>query len=519
MSKPGVMRYLLLSLCLFALASTTSAQQVICERLYGTSNHLAAGYISAGGLYMPTADSILLVANQTYPMAPSGYTGRTTLHRLGRTQCDTARLAEIGRSDENTSIGYSRLTQTRRRDLLVFGQRYPNGTPADSPRLQVQAITRQGVIRWTRHHSSGGQYDEPTGILEAPDRGMYLSTYSFLPGTPNVQGVLYKLDSLGRLRWQRTYAHDRGNPFHFGAPVYTRRGTLLVAGTTRYTQVQVVEVGQHGDSLYSRVVMPARQNIYNIRQTSLRPLRDGGFLLAGLLDTLVSPFGITYPYLINLDANLNVRWSYIHRQGGAQGTSFFLISGYELTNGALCAVFSQYAGSSRVLEERFLQVSATGTLLTTDSFNTVLNLPPGEVMRPTHIEPLAADSSWVIIGTTPRMYVGHVRLPGLRAVVPLPPIPAAVPLPARPARAVPALAAYPNPARHTLTVPLPAGAGAGWLVATDALGRVVARQAVAAGAAAQVLAVAGWAPGLYGLTLQGAGGRVLGRQRVSVAPE
>ena len=103
-------------------------------------------------------------------------------------------------------------------------------------------------------------------------------------------------------------------------------------------------------------------------------------------------------------------------------------------------------------------------------------------------------------------------------MVPLPPIPAAVPLAARPARAWPALAAYPNPARSALTVPLPAGAGAGQLVATDALGRVVARQHVAAGAAAQVLALAGWAPGLYVLTLE-AGGRVLGRQRVSVVPE
>ncbi|SHI89769.1 Por secretion system C-terminal sorting domain-containing protein [Hymenobacter daecheongensis DSM 21074] len=70
----------------------------------------------------------------------------------------------------------------------------------------------------------------------------------------------------------------------------------------------------------------------------------------------------------------------------------------------------------------------------------------------------------------------------------------------RPAAALPALQAYPNPGSGTFRLPLPASAAT--VRVTDALGREVLRRATPAGRPELLLDLRGQAPGLYLLTLE-----------------
>ena len=501
---------------LLLAGSTAYAQQIICERLLGTGATSGTSPLGATGLYAPTADSILMAIVK---VGTTQATTRSQLLWLGRAQCDTANFAETGRGASTTS--FVSMSKTRRRDLLVLGLRNVTTLSPDTPQLQLQAVSRRGAVRWTRRYRNYGQGQDPTGVLEAPDRGIYFTTNGSFPGSITPQSVLYKVDSLGQLLWQHPYGRSTGDVFDFVAPAYTRRGTLLLAGAYAapgYVQsVRVMEVGQHGDSLTTRVVMPVRPNIYDIHVNNLRALRDGGFLVSGYLDTL----GVTtsyYPFFIRLDANLNVRWTHIYRQGQVAG--IWSTKGYELADGTLLGVVNRGGNGLGPFASplRFVHFSAIGAVLNMYEFIPTL-LPPLQALRTDYIGPLAADSSWVLTGINGRAYLAHFRFPGLRAVVPLPGIPAAVPLGTRPAAHLD-WQLYPNPASEKINVhfTLPPGTGSAQLRCTDALGRQVHTQAVPPGTAVATVVVAAWPPGLYVLTLE-ANGQVLARQRVSVQRE
>lgn len=79
------------------------------------------------------------------------------------------------------------------------------------------------------------------------------------------------------------------------------------------------------------------------------------------------------------------------------------------------------------------------------------------------------------------------------------------------------LTAYPNPASTTLHVPytLLPGAGMGQLLAYDALGRVVLRQALPARQGEAEVSVQSWPAGLYQLTLV-FDGQVQRQQRIAI---
>ena len=87
---------------------------------------------------------------------------------------------------------------------------------------------------------------------------------------------------------------------------------------------------------------------------------------------------------------------------------------------------------------------------------------------------------------------------------------ALAPLAARSAALAPALACFPNPARSTATLRLPAPAEtAATAVLLDALGRAVRRYAVPARATETTLDVTGLAPGLYLVRYGAAVGRLV----------
>ena len=78
-------------------------------------------------------------------------------------------------------------------------------------------------------------------------------------------------------------------------------------------------------------------------------------------------------------------------------------------------------------------------------------------------------------------------------------------------------AAYPNPANHSLQIPINTQAGAAAIQVSDALGRTVLRQSIQPDAATQELNTAALAPGMYLLNITGNNGQLLNKQKFTVS--
>ncbi len=497
------MRHFLLFLVLAGAMQPVFAQQVICERRLG-SFIVGGGTFNTYplGLLVTPTDSVVLALDIQPPFISSLPTRRFALLRFGRTRCETAYLATAGQgADWGSAATELPLIATRRGRLLALAYQQ-NSVLADSGRMHLQSCSPGGQLRWDKVYRPRQQSEDGAGLLEAPDYGTYVVSRASVSGVGS-HGRLTKVDSLGRVQWQRIYgSRNSREQFNFTRPpAYTARGSLLLSGEVTRTLpngtgticIQVVEVGQHGDSITSRqfLRLPGTQPYL----ASVRPLRDGGFLLSGLLDSITTNL-IEYPFWVRLDANLNPVWTYIRRSAPTAQVYGFK-AGFELADGTLLAV---YNGTTAV---HFLRLSAAGAVL--NSFSFAPQSTPSSPLYPQFLEPVARDSSFVVLAQQRGTYLGRFRLLGLRRVLPLPPIPAAAPLGTRAdGRAGVVLGvAYPNPADDAARVNyvLPITTASAVLTLTDVLGRVVQRQTLAAGSTHTTMPVRELAAGLYQVRL------------------
>jgi hypothetical protein len=506
-------------LVLVASLRPALAQQVVCQQQQGqVIPQQGVNLIYRGSLTAVSPDSALLIRT-TFPTG--SYANSYTLPNpaglvwVRRGSCDTARFASLAATKlilqgaSGTQVTF--IMPTRRRQIRVL-----HTFSTDSTHVRLYAFTRWGQLRWARTYGTQYMPGLAQGLAEAPDGGLYLSTIARgLPGTSITS--LSKVDSLGQLKWQRTYASHRyvttSRAFGFVRPVYTVRGNLLLAGTWNVDSVGVspyglvLEANQQGDSLTSRKFPARKPARVGVLVTGVRAVRDGGFLVVSRLDS-VGRFTCGFT---RLTANLQEQWTYIYRPTNSfKFSPPELSQGLELADGSLLGAFLlQKFGNNSV---RFLRLSATGQLLQEYTV-------PSLTFAASSLAPLAADSSFVLggaDGSSGLASVLQVRLPGLRRVLAEPPLPPAqVVLAARGPAAFPA-PAYPNPAAESVTVPLLPSPVAGKLTLLDLAGRRVLAQPVAAGAASATLAVGAVAAGTYLLRYE-VPGQLPAIQRLTVA--
>jgi hypothetical protein len=403
----------------------------------------------------------------------------------------------------------------------------------DSVRIVLQFINRDGSLRWRHTPPPQELREEVTGILEAPVNGFFLVGTEYRPtmaGPQIYHDMVIRLDSTGRELWRRRYL-QRPN-MGLANPTYTARGTFVC--TTSYTTpaeygVAIWEFNQRGDSLHTQrlSIEPQQSSRLTLANTNaLAPLRDGGFILAGEVDSANTSY--FRPFLARLDPQGNQLWNYIFRRQPLVGYRFE--QPRELSDGSLVVVARNYR-SGRNNPFWLFRFNASGQLTNTYPFVSQV-LPPnnpsgnyGYFGRVVGLEALS-DSTLVLAAdfndaSSSHTYLAHLRVPGLPRLLDNHFVPAADLLATRPPLAAtnwPGRPAYPNPTATTLTLPYrrPPGTRTLALRVSDALGRTVLTQPLAPTEDVAELDVRPWSPGLYLLTLE-ADGRPLARQRVAVA--
>ena len=522
---------LLLLVWLLSHTSRVFSQQVLCERELRTN---ATALVQTVTLLRLQMDSLRLVSDNFPTFTPLRL--RTRVQRLAIGSCDTLAVGPSVVRVSNPATANSVACSNRRGQTLVAVQ-LAGGltiTNGDSIRFGVQLFNRNGTSRWFRSIRPQTSNEGVTGLIEAPGNGFFIVGFQ-TSGMGNNNAFLMRIDSLGNVQWRRSYR--RRGSFDYSNPVYTRTGTLLL--NLFYVEppfafaTGVAEFNQQGDSLTTRRVLldPQQLTRPTIASGSLLPLRDGGFALVGVVDSANT--GRDRPFLARLDRNLNLTWSYIYRAQPA--TPFLPPLGYqfaqpqELADGSLLVVASN-AQSGRGYPFWLFRFTATGTLQQAYPFvSQVLTANTsggrnGFFGTAKGLQPLSDSSLVVVAGgsdlNSSRIYLAHLRVPGLPRVIDSHYVPAAQPLAARPGRASSGagLQLYPNPAREQVRVAytLPTGTNAATLELHDALGRLLLRQALPPSRAESQLALDHLPAGLYSATLT-ADGMVRARTRLLIA--
>ncbi|HEX8330414.1 MAG TPA: T9SS type A sorting domain-containing protein [Hymenobacter sp.] len=495
-------------------ASQVFSQQLLCERELRTN---APSYVQAVTLLRLRQDTLRLVSDNLLPLVARPL--RTRVQRLNAAGCDTLPAGPAVVRVANPYSAKSLACANRRGQVLVAvqltgGRTFTN---RDSLRFGMQLFNRDGTLRWFRAIRPQTESEGATSLIEAPGNGFFI-----IGGQTNGRGgsntFLLRLDSLGQVQWRRVYS--RTGSYDYGHLVYTRSGTLLA--TLKYAALTparapataVAEFNQQGDSLTTRRVLldPQQLTWPTSASGSLLPLQDGGFALVGVVDSANTSYG--RPFLARLDRNLNLVWSHLHRQRLA--TAF--AQPQELADGSLVVVASN-GQSGRGFPFWLFRFSASGAWLQRYPFISQALTPYNAAGRygffgvAQGLQSLSDSTLVVAAGfadlNSSRVYLAHLRVPGLPRVVDSHVVPAAQPLAARPGRAAGAsLELYPNPASETLTVrhaPAPGTAPAA-LKLRDALGRVVLTQPLPHIDTGEVrVSVQHLPPGLYVGTVEAAG--------------
>ncbi|QHJ08481.1 T9SS type A sorting domain-containing protein [Hymenobacter busanensis] len=277
----------------------------------------------------------------------------------------------------------------------------------------------------------------------------------------------------------------------------TQQATPAGPGLSR---LKLLEVSQQGDSLRG-VLVPAHPNYafvsaYGFGGDQLLALRDGGFIFTGRTDSITPTMSsVSRPFVLRVDANLNVVWRYVHRPT-VPNSPFGFSCPRELADGSLLVFVTRNSPANTFWLYRF---SPTGTLQQQFAFTpTASVLAAQQIPVPVGLAPLSDSTLLTVLRASEITYVARLRVPGLPRVVEGA---GGVPLPARTpaARPLASLRAYPNPARTAFTVPLalPAAARTAALELREATGRLVRRLPLRPGQREAAVSVAGLPAGLY----------------------
>gem|GEM_PF-2751724 len=438
-----------------------------------------------------------------------------------------------------STVRYANAVTADARGLWVLTH---EGVAAPVLRLpRVQRLTNNGqVLHTTYPPAAAGRSEYLAALQPALDGGSFVVGWNYDYGQVAFQHqVLLALDSVGQTRWRRDY---RGSPGDYGAAFcYTRAGTLIIAGSGNrlfqvgppypHIQSKLTEVeATRGDSLRGRfyVIQPPGQGDENLFPYTAQPWRvvaltDGGYIYSGIGDVVVSS---STGFLAKVDANLNLVWRYVYPVPAQPVNGQIYPEFYhptELADGTLLVLARQ----RRSLDTRqpfwLYHFSATGTLLTIYPFNPTRPTTGGFV-RVNQLQPIAADSTWLVAGeaTTATgqpdgLYVARLRVPGLRRATPthFTPVVTATKRPV--AALLGRLEVFPNPAgwQATIRYALPTTAHQATLEVRNLLGQRVSTLPLPGVQGEVLLPVAGLPAGLY-LCSVVVEGQVLAVRRISI---
>jgi len=200
-------------------------------------------------------------------------------------------------------IAYS-VQQTSDGGYIVAGRTQSYGEGEDD--FYLVKTDLKGNKQWSKTFG-GSSYDEAHAVQQTSDGGYIIAGGTNSYGAGQMDIYLVKTDSKGDEQWSKTFG---GSGFDMAYSVQqTSDGGYIVAGCTRSygagdNDFYLVKTDSTGDEQWSKTFGgPDYERADSVRQTL-----DGGYILAGVMESL--PSGQVHDmYVVKTDSSGNEQWS------------------------------------------------------------------------------------------------------------------------------------------------------------------------------------------------------------------
>jgi hypothetical protein len=190
-------------------------------------------------------------------------------------------------------------------------------------------VSSTGQLQWAHVFvDPNSQYSAAYSVRQTTDGGYIVGgevSYSITSSYTESEITVFKLDSTGRLVWQRDYV--AGVDAYFQSLALTSDGGAIVSGTvstetatTCTSSVLLLKLDSTGNAQFARTILPTVDisdlNIVGVQQTA-----DGGYAFAGhyFQNTVYTERA----WLVKTDSAGNVQWNKIYGPGVQYSDRYF----------------------------------------------------------------------------------------------------------------------------------------------------------------------------------------------------
>jgi hypothetical protein len=195
--------------------------------------------------------------------------------------------------------------ETRDGGLIIVGQNGGyNGYDTDIYLIKTDS---QGDTLWTRDYDSGSE-DYGRAIRQTLDGGYAIGGYSWYSGT-TYDIYLLKIDSLGNVIRRSVYHYP--NYQDARSLESTPDGGFILAGSIdslTNSDVFIIRTDSIGDTVWTR----RYGGIYNDKAWSIKNTHDGGFIVAGWSNLHGEPGGNSQIYVLKLNGAGDSLWTRLY---------------------------------------------------------------------------------------------------------------------------------------------------------------------------------------------------------------
>jgi len=209
---------------------------------------------------------------------------------------------------------------------------------------------RNGDTLWTRTYG-GDSDDYARSIKETPDSGFVLAGYTYSFGDSGDM-YLVRTDKNGDTLWTKTYGGPGGDACK-AIEITADSGYILFGSTfsSRWNvDVYLVRTDKNGDTLWTKTFGTSYNDVIYSGQKTI----DGGFVLAGLLDTIYNDI-----YVARVTASGDTLWT--RRYGGPGREEAYAIRPTPDSGFILCGL-KNYSDTKRD-DGYLLKINAKGDTL------------------------------------------------------------------------------------------------------------------------------------------------------------
>ncbi len=187
----------------------------------------------------------------------------------------------------------------------------------------------------------GNGYDVGYDVKQTLDNGYIITGSTSSMGVGNTDMYLMKLDSMGQIKFQRTFGNANND---IGKSVIQLLdSSYVIVGYTNSIgfggyDIFLVKADKYGDLIWQKTIGGTDWDFAN----SLQQTSDGGFIIAG--STYSYGYGNADGYVVKTDANGNITWSKTY--GGANDDEFKSVIQTADGGYALCGYTKSYGDIS-----------------------------------------------------------------------------------------------------------------------------------------------------------------------------